>query len=71
MNFSWLKISCPYCAARIPISADRCTECRSIIPHEAGDKIRGRLFIAVGVSALLFFLLLIGGAGALFLLLIS
>lgn len=57
--FSWLKITCPYCAARIPISDDRCPQCRSIIPHEAGDKVRGRFFLALGLGAALGSLLLL------------
>ncbi len=71
MNFAWVKITCPYCAARIPISADRCTECRSIIPHEAGDKVRGRLFWGIGAAFLILVILVLLGAGALILLFIA
>lgn len=49
MSLSWVKMECPYCAGRIPVSSDRCPECRAIVPYEAGDKARKRFFIIVGV----------------------
>lgn len=64
MMFSWLKITCPYCAARISISDDRCPQCRSIIPHEAGDKVRGRFFLALSLGAALGLLLLLAAFAA-------
>lgn len=37
---NWIKIECPYCKARIPLSSVNCPECRAIVPHECGDRER-------------------------------
>ncbi|MBI1388075.1 MAG: hypothetical protein GC154_06470 [bacterium] len=62
----WLTITCPYCAATIPLSADRCPRCRSIIPHEAGDRVRNRFFASLIALFFLLVLLVLGGCGWLF-----
>ncbi len=57
----WIKITCPYCRQRIPISSMQCPECHAVIPHECGEVERRKILHLT--LALLSFLLFSIAAG--------